>query len=99
MKPSMNISLIVVSTLTSEAQRIRFHLILSSYIGGTPKAEDLLSVKSGTHTTSPCHSCLVLREQIPYSSDAQCHNLRDTLRSLRLLDSGDETVREEFSIK
>lgn len=59
MTPVIEAALSGLCCATSDVYRFRLHLMMTSYISDNPEAEDMLSVKRGCATDSPCHRCVV----------------------------------------
>lgn len=81
------------SVKTADEKRLRLHFVLSSYVSDTPEAEDLLGVKRGNNTESPCHRCNVSRDQMPFST---CERYRCTEESRQIIKAIDGNVATAF---
>lgn len=82
LKPLSSKALTGASFTTSDLLHYRVHFMLSSYIADLPEAEDMCSVKRGSRTFSPCHRCLVSRDQLAMSTKAPRRRVSETLQVL-----------------
>lgn len=99
LQPLLRTALTGISALTSERFHIRLHFIISSYLCDTPEAEDLLAVKRGTQCESPCHVCLVRKENLPFSCTATARSVHETEIMLSKLKQQTPGIDEEFQRK
>ena len=81
---------IVIRTI--EGKKLRCHLLLSSYIADIPEAEDLLSVKQNTSTESPCHRCIVRKENLLFCTNELERTAEKTRQLLRSITSNVNTI-------
>lgn len=66
----MGIALQSILAVTSDLSRTRLHMLLTTYLGDLPEAEDLLAVKRKVQTERPCHNCLYVKERLSFASNA-----------------------------
>lgn len=67
---------------TSDANKTCFHFLLTPYIADIPESEEMLSVKRGTRTLSPCHNCLVTNNDFNFN---KCGKQTSSKKTLKLL--------------
>ena len=81
---------------TRDKCRVRMHFLLASYVSDIPEAEDLLGLKRGNQTPSPCYQCLVRKESMAESSFAKSRSLMHTRRLIERLGTSEnrETLEE-----
>lgn len=82
---------------TSDGIHLRSHLLLASYVADGPEAEDLLSVKRGSMTKSPCCRCLIVKDLLSGCVCGDPRTLSSTLSILRRFHAGDDLAAATLS--
>ena len=95
-EPLMKVAMEGISFQTADFKNVRAHLMLSSYVADIPEAEDMLSIKRNTNTSSPCHRCLVGKESMSCVTDVAERSVGNNLKMFHSLKSGDEEVTNNF---
>lgn len=98
-EPLARTALSGMPSVTLDGIHLRMHLVVSSYLCDTPEAEDLLAVKRGTQCQSPCHVCLVRKEDLPFSCVGTGRSLKDTSIMVSRLNVRSPGIEEEFQSK
>ena len=80
-----------ISVVTEDKKKIRFHLVLASYVADIPESEDLVGVKRRVRTKKPCHRCLIPVERLSYCTREQPRSIKNTYN---ILNRGEESRHE-----
>lgn len=72
-----------IHDLTSDQNRLRMHVVLGSYVWDNPESEDLLGLKRGNRTNSPCYRCLLSRL---YINGCKLETVRTLGATLKILE-------------
>lgn len=94
LQPLAEASFCGLSVQTSDGFRLRLHFMMASYVADLPETEDLLSLKRGSATQSPCHRCMVQKHDL---ADMRCGTPRSLCEAMQLLD-GSQNVSEKDEV-
>lgn len=61
-----------------DGQKRLLHPLLAFYVADLPETGDLLGMKRGSQTFTPCHTCFAKRGDFPYSTSVERQTLRHT---------------------
>lgn len=84
---------------TFDGKKILFHFMLSSYIADITKCDDMLILKCGTKTSSPCHNCLMSKNKFASRQASTKRTLKNSLDMLASAKSGTLSAEVELQIK
>lgn len=65
MKPLRDVGFVGTFNFTADDSPIILHFLQVFYIGDPPEVKELISVKRGVRTASPCHQYLADKHQMP----------------------------------